>query len=358
MLYRVSKLRQYLADGVLLEGFWLRMYVEQFSEPKFGFLARSIRCSACRVLFMLVGMITTLLLSSNVVAQTFTREGRLDEFASEALSTLGLVMLPNESASTLSINSADAGSNSFRSIQIGGGRRFTDDLPLWIEGYAGYQRYSPQLFLNDGNNDLSVRAKWSGFATTGGIGWDFKLTNNWSFRPILNLSLGRIISDVTVSGASPDPPGPILDFLGDGGLTVGGYGGALMLEYEERARERDVDFTLRYSQMRLVTIGNSSGVDASSDVAAAAAWLRVRYPIPDFKLLGRPIKSVWEASLSTYPGDQGKLLNVDWLGSLGAGIELDTENMGLPIVSRLRIMARYVLGEDYNGYSIGFGLSF
>lgn len=161
-----------------------------------------------------------------------------------------------------------------------------------------------------------------------------------------------------MDGEAPDPSDHILDFLGDGGLTVGGYGGSLLLDYEERTRDRDVDFTLRYTKLQLATIGSSSSIDASSDVAAVAAWLRLRYPIKDFKLFGQPTKSVWAASLSTYPGDQGKLLNVNWLGSLGAGIEVETKNMGQLIVSSVRIMARYFYGEDYEGFSIGFGLSF
>ena len=334
------------------------MFAEELSELKFRLLARRIRRNAYRRWFRLIEILTAVLLASNVAAQTYNGDGGLEKFASEALSTLGLVTIPNESASTLSFVSANASSSSFRSLQLGGGRRFSDDLPLWIEGYVGYQRYSPQLILSDGDNDLPVRAKWSGLAATGGIGWDYQFATNWSLRPILNLSLGRIISDVKVSGGSPNLPDQILGFLGDGGLTVGGYGGSLLLAYEERARKRDVDFTLRYTELHLITLGRSSGLDASADVAAAAAWLRLRYPIPEFELFNRPTKSVWEASLSTYPGEQGKLLGVDWLGSLGAGIELETENMGLPLVSRVRIMARYVYGEDYEGYSLGFGLSF
>jgi len=274
-------------------------------------------------------------------AQTYTRDGGLERFASEALATFGLVAIPNESASTLSVKSTGTDGNSFRSIQFGGGKRMWEDLPIWLEGYVGYQRYDPQFVLTNGNQDLSVRAKWTGIAATGGIGWDYRFAPNWSFRPIFNLSLGRILSDAAISSSTPGSPGgPNLDFLSNGGLTVLGVGGSFLLDYENHTRSRDLDFRLRYTQMRLMTIGGSSGIDAVSDVATASAWVRARYPIPGLKAFRRPVKSVWEATLSSYPGDQGKLLDIKWLGSLGAGLELDTHNTGVPLISRARLLAR------------------
>lgn len=292
-------------------------------------------------------------------AQTFSREGGLEQFAREALSTFGLVAIPNESASALSVKNTGVNGNSFRSLQFGGGKRMWEDRPIWLEGYVGYQRYDPQFILTNGNQDLAVRAKWTGVAATGGIGWDYRLAKNWALRPILNLSVGRILSDADISGTGPGSPGgPNLEFLGSGGLTVFGIGGSVLLDYEERTRARDVDFKLRYTQMRLMTVGGSSGIDATSDVATVAAWVRARYPIPGLTAFHKPVKSVWEASFSAYPGDQGKLLGIDWLGGLGVGLELDTSGTGVPFVSRARLLARYVFGDDYQGYSLGIGFSF
>lgn len=294
-----------------------------------------------------------------VSAQSSDEDSGLERYASEALATFGLVAIPNESASALAIKNTKNDGSSFRSVQFGGGRRLFDDRPLWIEGYLGFQRYDPQIIVTDGGRDLAVRAMWSGLAGTGGVGYDYRFAPNWSLRPIFNFSVGRIISDVEVTDSPLNPPGgPNFDFLGSGGLTVGGVGGSLLLNYEERTPERELDFSLRYTQMHLATIASSSNVDAKSDVATAAAWFRARYPVPGWKAFGRPVRSVWEASVSTYPGDQGKLLDIEWLSSVGAGLELATTDTGLPYLTRARLVARYVYGESYRGYSLGIGFSF
>ena len=64
---------------------------------------------------------------------------------------------------------------------------------------------------------------------------------------------------------------------------------------------------------------------------------------------------MWEASISAFPGDRTKLLGINWLARLGAGLEFDVSQTGIPVVKKGRLSARYVFGDDYQGVSIGIG---
>ena len=291
-------------------------------------------------------------------AEGYQIDDGVERFANQALATFGLVAVPDQSASAVSLKSTGVNGNEFFSGQIGGGFRVSDDVPLYLEGYLGFQRYDPQVVISDGVDSLEVRAYWNGFAATGGVGWDFRFDENWSLRPIANFSLGRIASDLSIGGAIvEDLTGEDLDFLINGGMHTGGYGGSLMLKYELRSREMDLDFSARHTHMRLVSIGSTAS-DAKADAITSAVWGRARIPIKGWKMMGSPVRSVWEGSLSAYPGDQGKLLGVDWLGRIGAGLELDTSRSGFKVISRARFIVRYVFGDGYTGYSVGLGVSF
>ncbi|MFD3191207.1 hypothetical protein ACFMPD_13150 [Sedimentitalea sp. HM32M-2] len=267
--------------------------------------------------------------------------------------------MPTPSASFLSFSRFSGAQSTFRSGQIGGGFNPVVGTPLYLEAYLGYQNYSPEFLLSGPVPGLDVSARWSSYAVTGGVGWDFALNQYWVLRPVVNLSLGRIAADANLSGQNPPGGGNTdLDFLKSGDITAGGYGGAVMLVYKRYLRTREVDFSLRYSEMMLHPIGGSSDLNAKARITTATALGRVRIPIQGWQAFGKPVKAVFQGSLSSFPGDQGDVVNLDWLGKVGVGVEIGTVNTGVPYLAGARLMLSYAFSDDYDGYSIGLGVSF
>ena len=131
-----------------------------------------------------------------------------------------------------------------------------------------------------------------------------------------------------------------------------------MLEYKRNQHGRDLDFTLRHTHMRLASIGKSSGLNARANAISTSAWARARLPIRNIRAFGSPVRSVWQARLSYFSGDQGDILGIDWMAKVGFGFELGTENTELPLLKKTRLMLSYAAANGYRGYSVGLGFSF
>jgi len=99
-----------------------------------------------------------------------------------------------------------------------------------------------------------------------------------------------------------------------------------MLEYLNHQRAYDLDFRLRHSFMQLASIGGSADLNAKAQAIATTAWVRARVPIKGWRAFGNPVRSVWQASIASYSGEQGDALGIDWLGKISVGIELETKN--------------------------------
>jgi hypothetical protein len=66
---------------------------------------------------------------------------------------------------------------------------------------------------------------------------------------------------------------------------------------------------------------------------------------------------VFDGAHSWFTADQTEVLGFEQLSKLGIGLELD---LGAKprLMERIRLLGRYVYGEDIAGWSLGFGLSF
>jgi hypothetical protein len=73
--------------------------------------------------------------------------------------------------------------------------------------------------------------------------------------------------------------------------------------------------------------------------------------------LQRPLRYVLEASHTQYLGDQRGALGFDYLTSLGVGIEIDSTAY-TQIITRTRLVGRYMFGNNVDGYSLGLAVSF
>ena len=283
-----------------------------------------------------------------------------------ALAVFGFVALPDRTASALNFQVATGEDFDFRTTQLGGGFRPVEGGKLYLEGFLGWQIYNPTLLLDlpesnaftDAVNE-AIDIRWSSRVATGAVGYNFDLSPTLTFRPSLHLAIGEVASDGSLVPDIPiitdDNDGPV---VGGGRLTTGGYGLSAELDYRLRTLAREVDMRARYTWMRIVPLENDPIVTVEADALAASLYGRYRHPIRRWRALDRPVRAVWEAAVSAYPGDQGDSLDTPWLGQIGAGLELETSALSVPYLDRVRLVARYAFGQSYDGYSIGLGVAF
>jgi hypothetical protein len=69
------------------------------------------------------------------------------------------------------------------------------------------------------------------------------------------------------------------------------------------------------------------------------------------------LKDVLELTHSEFLGDQRGILGFDRLTSVGAGLELDSSAYDV-IITRTRLVGRYVFGTNVSGFSVGLAVSF
>lgn len=286
--------------------------------------------------------------------------GAVKRNAQGALAVYGISAVPSETASTLSFESGTGDDTvGFTASQLGGGFTISDSFPVYAEGFIAFNRYDPVLLLSNGREESLLPLKWTTVAATGGLGWDFNLTDNLVLRPMAHFSLGRVQSDLSLGATFiAQELGFDVNFLSAGGLTVGGLGGSLGLEYNKRwENDYEVDFTLRHTHIRLEPIAGDKEIKTSADAITTAMWSRLRVPT-GIDLWDRPVRGVAEFSASWLPGDQGTALNTSWLLQAGAGMEIDFSETWVPIITTARMVARYTYGETLQGFGIGLAASF
>ena len=210
----------------------------------------------------------------------------------------------------------------------------------------------------DGAEQRPVPTKWNTFSGTVGIGWDFRITDELAFRPILNGTIGRVSSDLKIGQSIFNRvTDRNLQFLENGSLDAYGYGGSLMLDYEHYRDNYEIDAELRATDIYLRSFGSSSeAVQGSAMAQQVSLWTRWRAPT-GWHALDRPVRYVLEFAYSHYFGDSAGVLGFNELTSLGVGLELDSSRYPI-IVTRTRAMVRYVFGHNVHGVSFGFAMSF
>jgi len=284
--------------------------------------------------------------------------GNLQKRVDGILSMMQYTVFPDVTTSSLSISSGNTGNPDLTLAQAGGGFTVSRSFPLYLEGNASFSRYDPTFIATNGTESREVPAKWTTVTGTVGIGWDFALTPELKLRPIANLTLGHMESDLSaavriIEGQTDKE----ISFLENGRLNAVGLGGSLMLDYEHYRRDHEIDVEIRFTNIYLQSIpGTSGGVKGSEMAQNLNLWSRWRAPT-GLTALQRPVRYVLEFTYSYYLGDQEDTLGFNHLFSLGAGLELDTSAY-LYLTQRIRLIARYRYGENVSGWSIGLGISF
>lgn len=282
----------------------------------------------------------------------------LQQQVNAALSLMTFTVTPDVTASNLSINDSNGDSSDLLLTQLGGGATMSDGFPIYLEGNLGFSRYDPQFVASQGEQSKTFPAKWNTVSASGGVGWDFDLSDHWVIRPIANLSLGTVASDLRIADwVLEHKTNKELAFLENGRLNAYGLGGSLMLDYELFSSQHDIDAEIRYSYIHLQSFGDTSEVvQGQADAENLSLYLRRRAPT-GLILLSRPLRYVLEGARTEYFGAQRGMLGFDALNSLGAGFELDSSQYDI-IISRTRLVGRYMFGENTAGYSVGLAVSF
>jgi len=292
-------------------------------------------------------------------AQTNGRVGtNIERYANGVLALMGFAVVPDLTSSFLSIQSASTANPSLSMTQVAGGFTLGKAFPLYLEGGLAASRYDPTFVLTQGEEERAVPAKWTSLVATGGVGWDLPITADLTFRPILNFSLGRVTSDLSVAQRLlAIKTGREIDFLDNGHLDAYGYGGSLMLDYQRYREDFEIDVEWRFTFIRLESFGGSAeSVKGTADAQTTALWARWRAPT-GWTALNRPVRYVLEAAHSTYFGDNANILGFNNLTSLGVGLELDSSAYDV-FVTRTRLVARYAFGKNVSGFAIGLAVSF
>ncbi|MFN6253730.1 MAG: hypothetical protein ACK4Y5_16885 [Acetobacteraceae bacterium] len=286
----------------------------------------------------------------------------LQQTANGVLGLLGYNVVPDVTASSLSISRDGQEDTGLQTTQFGLGFTVDPDFPLYLEGFLGYSRYDPRFVFSEGEKKSYLPTRWNNFSGTVGVGWDFPIIEGLVFRPILNAVLGHVESDVSLIGRLLELKyNRELAFLDRGRMNAYGLGGSLMLDLNIPRPGYEVDLELRYTDIRLSTFGDTSSlVRGEAEAKTFNVWGRVRWPM-DAEMFGRPLRWVVDFSHSRFFGDQ-VALGFDHLTKVGGGIEMNVGRYELGIwdfnMQSIRIVARYLFGQNVSGGSIGLAVSF
>ncbi|MEJ5061415.1 MULTISPECIES: autotransporter domain-containing protein [unclassified Pseudomonas] len=285
------------------------------------------------------------------------RDVNLEDRANGMLALMSYAMTPDLTSSSLSINDNSAGNPSLTMTQAGGGSTLGKEVPIYLEGAVAYSRYDPRFVATDGEQTQTIPVKWNSISATGGIGYDFPLTDELALRPIFNFAAGYLTSDINAARLFINRRfDRDIKFLDNGHMTAVGLGGALMLDLERVRPNYELDVELRYSYMNLQNVGGKNDIDGQAIADSVNLYTRWRAPT-GLMALQRPLRYVLEVSHSEYLGDQRGVLGFDRLSTVGAGLELDSSAYDV-FITRTRLVVRHVMGDHVSGVSVGLACSF
>ncbi len=281
----------------------------------------------------------------------------VQKLANGVLGVMSYTVAPDVTMSSLSVSSGATSNTSFGLTQFGGGFTWSRQTPLYLEGNAAYARYDPVFVVSEGTVQRSVPTKWNSLSVTGGIGWDFPVSERWVVRPIFNFTLGRVVSDLeALKFWADENTDADLAFLDGGKLEAYGLGGSLMLDYEKFAPEHDDDIELRYTNVALQSYGSTAqGVVGQANSESFSIWARRRVPTGWGVVWERPVRYVFEVAATRYLGEETEL-GLTQMNSIGFGLELDSSALDR-LATRWRVVARYKFGPSIQGWAVGLAIS-
>jgi hypothetical protein len=282
----------------------------------------------------------------------------VQKLANGIVGVMSYTVAPDVTTSSLAINNSTTTDAGLTMTQFGGGFTWSKNTPLYLEGNAAYSRYDPVFLVSDGTEERRVPTRWNSFSATGGIGWDFPLSEHWVIRPIFNFTFGNVVSDLKFAKFWIDNNTNVdLSFLDGGTLKAYGLGGALMLDYEKFAPEGDDDLEIRYTNVELRSYGGTTfAVVGQAKAESFSIWARKRIPTGWGTVWDRPVRYVYEVATTRFLGDEREV-GLKQMNSVGFGFELDSSAKDI-WVTRWRALLRYKFGPGMSGWALSLAVSF
>jgi len=280
------------------------------------------------------------------------------------LGLMGFLVVPDMAASSIQINrSSGEDDTALKLTQIGSGFTVAPSFPLYLEGFLGLGRYDPRFVFSDGTQQTRLPVRWNTLTLSGGVGWDFPIAENLVLRPMVNISLGHVESDVSLLARLIEFKTDLnLRFLKGGQLNSYGYGGSLVLDYGIYREGYEIDVELRYTHVVLENFaGSSRAVQGQAQPKTLGLWSRWRFPT-GYEAFTRPVRLVAEFSHSRFFGEEARGFGFEHMTKVGGGLEVDIgryELGGLGLYAqRVRLMGSGVFGPNVRGFGLGLGISF
>jgi hypothetical protein len=281
--------------------------------------------------------------------------GFLKEQADALLGVMSFQLTPDITTASLSINKKASGNPSLAMFNLGSGFTLSESFPLYLEGTLSAARYDPVFIASNGAESRSFPLKWDSAAITAGIGWNFRLADDLVLRPIVNVSLGYLASDLKLLQLVVNEVYDIdIQWINGQDMKAFGYGGSLVLDYERYRPETEIDIELRYTYIKLKSFDTIAPVKGEAEASNINLWARLRAPLTDLAVFDNPLRYVLELTHTEYLGEQRGALGFESLTALGAGLEVEPGFL----IDRVRLVGRYVFGNNISGFSVGITASF
>jgi hypothetical protein len=97
-------------------------------------------------------------------------------------------------------------------------------------------------------------------------------------------------------------------------------------------------------------------VEGHASAQSVSLWSRWRAPTR-FHLLESPVRYVLEYAYTRFLGDLEGVMGFEDIHSFGIGLELDSSKRDI-VVTRTRLLARYKVGNNVEGWAVGLAVSF
>jgi hypothetical protein len=129
-----------------------------------------------------------------------------------------------------------------------------------------------------------------------------------------------------------------------------------MLDYERYRPENEIDLELRYSNIYLQSFDSSPVVEGHASAQSVSVWSRWRAPT-GMQVFDMPLRYVLEYAYTRFLGDLEGVMGFEDIHSFGIGLELDSSKHDI-WVTRTRLLARYKVGNNVEGWAVGLAVSF
>lgn len=236
-----------------------------------------------------------------------------------------------------------------------------DDLGLYVEGVLGHTRAEESiddLYLGQSPAiATSVDAEWTSISAFGGIGPDWRITDELRVTPVLSFGVAYLESDADYGGPGADPTAQVFDGIAfNWEAWTLNYGGSLRVDWVRELSERRSFRLIGRYDARWTDVIESDDPAQDFTSRLQLGTVRAEYRAP----------TGWSAG--TMPVDfrlrfgarrflEGDLFGAQQVYEAGGTLELLTGDR-LPLATGIQLNGAVFFSDDISGWTAGLGLSF